>query len=226
MDLAPLNYDQNTLGYCFSKKGCCQKIVHFYQKCNFANIKHIGPTLYTDIFAFYKFEDKNISSLMHWALLASIKIRIPWDSVLIKQVLPENHAFLPKRQFCLSPIAKYMHFREKSSIFYERDDKYISFLNVLNLSLNYDQKTLDYRFSEWWCCQKNTPFLPKITILLRPVVKNKNLRFFVHWTSALRFCDHNWGGKLQNINKFNIFVVKLVKYWWFPSKMYVFSYRA
>ena len=35
LDLTPINYDQNTLGYCFSKKGCCQKIVHFYQKCQF-----------------------------------------------------------------------------------------------------------------------------------------------------------------------------------------------
>ena len=57
-----------------------------------------------------------------------------------------------------SYIAKYMHFREKSSVFCELDDKYISFLHVLNVSLNYDQKSLGYRFSEWWCCQKIMPF--------------------------------------------------------------------
>ena len=48
----------------------------------------------------------------------------------------------------------------------------------------------------------------------------------VHWTSAPRFCDHNWGGKVQNMKKNNTFVIKLVQYWWFPSKIYTFSYRA
>ena len=52
--------------------------------------------------------------------------------------------FYLKWQFCLGPIAKYMHFREKPSVFYEFDDKYISFLHVLNLSFNYDQKTLGF----------------------------------------------------------------------------------
>ena len=89
---------------------------------------------------------------MYCALLPSIKTRIPWDIVLIKHVLPENHAFLPKMAILLWPIAKYMHFREKSSVFYEFDDKYISFLHVLNVSLNYDQNPLGYQFSEWWCC--------------------------------------------------------------------------
>ena len=28
------------------------------------------------------------------------------------------------------------------------------------------------------------------------------------------------------MKKWNIFVIKLIKYWWFLSKMYVFSYRA
>ena len=78
---------------------------------------------------------------MYWALFPSIKIRIPWDIVLIKQVLPEIMPFYLKWQFCLGPIAKYMHFRVKPSVFYEFDDKYISFLHVLNLSFNYDQKT-------------------------------------------------------------------------------------
>ena len=86
---------------------------------------------------------------MYWALLPSIKIRIAWDIVFIKQVLPKIMPFYLKWQFCLGPIAKYMHFREKSSVFYEFDDKYISFLHVLNVSLNYGQKNLRYRFSEW-----------------------------------------------------------------------------
>ena len=33
---------------------------------------------------------------MYWALLPSIKIRIRWDIVLIKQELPENHAFFTR----------------------------------------------------------------------------------------------------------------------------------
>ena len=48
----------------------------------------------------------------------------------------------------------------------------------------------------------------------------------VHWTNAPRFCDHNWGGKVQNMKKYNTFVFKLVKYWWLLSKMRAFSYRA
>ena len=42
---------------------------------------------------------KIIHFLMYWTLLHSIKIRIPWDIILIRQALPENHAF------CLGPIA-------------------------------------------------------------------------------------------------------------------------
>ena len=48
----------------------------------------------------------------------------------------------------------------------------------------------------------------------------------VHWTNAPRICDHNGGGKVQNMKKVNTFVIKLVKYWWLLSKMHVFSYRA
>ena len=77
--------------------------MHFYQKCQFS--LYSTHTLYKDIFAFYKFEDKNISFQMYWALLPSIKIRITWDIVLIKQVLPENHAFLPKMAMLLRPYS-------------------------------------------------------------------------------------------------------------------------
>ena len=89
--------------------------------------------------------------------------------------------FYLKWQFCLGPIAKYMHFREKSSVFYEFEDKYISFLHVLNLSLNYDQKTVGYRFSEWWCCQKIMPFYLKCTFWLGPMAKYVHFR----WKSSV-----------------------------------------
>ena len=42
---------------------------------------------------------KIIHFLMYWTLLHSIKIRIPWDIILIRQALPENHAFLPNGNF-------------------------------------------------------------------------------------------------------------------------------
>ena len=84
------------------KRGVARKSCIFTKNVNFAYIKHIH---FTQIFAFYKFEDKNISFLMYWALLPSIKIRIPWDIVLIKQVLPENHAFLPKMEMLLRPYS-------------------------------------------------------------------------------------------------------------------------
>ena len=42
---------------------------------------------------------------MYWTLLHSIMIRIPWDIILIRQALPENHALY------LGPIAEYIHFR-------------------------------------------------------------------------------------------------------------------
>ena len=48
---------------------------------------------------------KIIHFLMYWTLLHSIKIRILWDIILIRQALPENHTF------CLGPITKYIHFR-------------------------------------------------------------------------------------------------------------------
>ena len=48
----------------------------------------------------------------------------------------------------------------------------------------------------------------------------------VHWTSAPRLYDHNWGGKVQNMKKYNTLVINFLKYWLFLSKMHVFSYRA
>ena len=120
---------------------------------------------------------------MYWALFPSIKIRIPWDIVLIKQVLPEIMPFYLKWQFCLDPIAKYMHFREKPSVFYEFDDKYISFLQVLNLSFNYNPKTLGYRFSESWCCQKIMLLYLKCKFWLRPMAKCVYFR----WKSSVLY---------------------------------------
>ena len=43
-----LNYDQNTLGYCFIERWCCQKIMPFYLKCQFC----LGPKLKTYIYTF------------------------------------------------------------------------------------------------------------------------------------------------------------------------------
>ena len=38
----------------------------------------------------------------------------------------------------------------------------------------------------------------------------------IHWTDNLRFSDHNWGRHSKH-EKWNLFVIKLIKYWWFLS---------
>ena len=142
------------------KRGVARKSCIFTKNVNFAYIKH---TLYTDIFAFYKFEDKNnvISNVLGLAPFNQDQNTMGYcfnkTGVARKSCL-----FTLNGNFAKALIAKYMHFREKSSVFYEFEDKYISFLHVLNPSLNYDQKTLGYRFSEWWCCQKIMPFYQNI----------------------------------------------------------------
>ena len=58
---SPLNYYQNTLGYCFSERWCCQKIRPFYHKRQSC---FIGPIIaYTynlDSSVFNEFDDKDI----------------------------------------------------------------------------------------------------------------------------------------------------------------------
>ena len=72
-----------------------------------------------------------------------------------------------KCQFCLGPkLNTYIqNFRlkiKKSSVFYEFDDRHISFLDVLDLFLlTCNQNTLGYYFSDRWCWQKNHVFLRK-----------------------------------------------------------------
>ena len=85
------------------KRGVARKSCIFTKNVNFACIKHIHFTQIS--LHFTSLKTKNISFLMYWALLPSIKIRIPWDIVLIKQVLPENHAFLPKMAMLLRPYS-------------------------------------------------------------------------------------------------------------------------
>ena len=76
--------------------------------------------------------------------------------------------FYLKCRFCLFPKAKYILL----------DTIFLSFMSLMTnififrffepFSLNYDQNTLGYCFTERWCCQKIMPFLPKMPILLRP----------------------------------------------------------
>ena len=76
--------------------------------------------------------------------------------------------FYLKCRFCLFPKAKYLHL----------DTIFLSFTSLMTnvfifrffepFSLNYDQNTLGYCFTERWRCQKIMPFLPKMPILLRP----------------------------------------------------------
>ena len=66
-------------------------------------------TLCTEIFIFHKFDDKITHFLMYWTLHLSIKIIIPWDIILIRQVLPKIMPFYLKFQFCLGPILDINH---------------------------------------------------------------------------------------------------------------------
>ena len=56
--------------------------------------------------------------------------------------------------------------------------------------------------------------ISKIDILSKKAWKFSG-NITVHWTNAPIFCDQIWGGKVQNMKKYNTFVIKLVKYWWF-----------
>ena len=78
--------------------------------------------------------------------------------------------FYLKCRFCLFPKANYIHL---DTFFF-----FLSFTSLMTnififrffepFSLNYDQNTLGYCFTESWSCQKIMPFLPKMPILLRP----------------------------------------------------------
>ena len=70
-------------------------------------------------------------------------------------VLSENHSFLLEIHILL-------HFSTK---IYELDERYISFLDIWDLSLiNYGQTFWGFCFSEMLFCQKIMPFLPKVLL--------------------------------------------------------------
>ena len=91
--------------------------------------------------------------------------------------------FYLKCKFCLGPYSLHMHFRYKSSVFYEFDDKSLSFLSVLDLfPLNYDQSTFEYCFSERGCCQKIMPCYLEyhfyLCSRLNSYIYDSNLQYF------------------------------------------------
>ena len=98
------------------KRGVARKSCYFTKNGNFAYIKH---KLFVQKFSYFiSLMTKIFYILMYWTLLPSIKIRIPWGIIFIRQVLPENHRccqkIMPlylKWQFCLDPTAKCIHFR-------------------------------------------------------------------------------------------------------------------
>ena len=106
-------------------------------------------------------------SFMFWTFpprlwLAHLGVLVQWTVVL-----PENHAFIPKMQFWLGPIAKCVYFRWKSSVLYEFDDKCIVFLHVLDLSPQIWSQNLG-ALVQWTVMLPENfyAFLPKMTILL------------------------------------------------------------
>ena len=73
-----------------------------------------------------------------------------------------------KCRFCLFPKAKYILLDTILLSFTSLMTNIFIFRFFEPFSLNYDQNTLGYCFTERWCCQKIMPFLPKMPILLRP----------------------------------------------------------
>ena len=102
-------------------------------------------------------------------LFSSIMTRIPWSIVSVKSgVCQKIMPFYLKCRFCLFPKAKYIHFNNFFCHLRAWWQIYLFSDFFEPFSLNYDQNTLGYCFTERWCCQKIMPFLPKMPILLRP----------------------------------------------------------
>ena len=109
-----------------------RKSSYFTKNANFAYIEHVVQkssyfiSLITKIY---------FLSIMFCTLLPSINIKISGDVILIRQVLPENHALYLslKWQFCLGPIAKYMHF-STYRYFVSLMTNVFNFFHVLSLS--------------------------------------------------------------------------------------------
>ena len=85
-----LNYGQNTLGYCFIQKWCCQKIMPFYLKSQFClgpyKLKSYIHTFKIEIFSRPYFTNLMTSIfhfLMFWTFPSSSMIKIPWSIVSV-----------------------------------------------------------------------------------------------------------------------------------------------
>ena len=132
----------------------------FYLKCRFCLFPK-SKYIYLDgnLLSFTSLMTNMFIFRIFWTLLPQLwsehlRVLLHW-----KVVLPKIMPFYLECQFCLCPTLKntFIHVRLKSSVFYEFNDGYISFLDVLDLSLlKCDQNTLGYCFSELWCCQKKS----------------------------------------------------------------------
>ena len=91
---------------------------------------------------------------MFSTFLSLIVIRTPWGIVLGKGGVARKLGLF-KMLSCLGPIA--YTYNLDSSVFYEFDELNIIFKCFGPFPLNYDQNTLEFCFSERWCCQKIMP---------------------------------------------------------------------
>ena len=85
-----LNYDQNTLGYCFIEKWCCQKIMPFYLKCQCClgpyKLKTYIYTFKIEIFSrpyFTNLMTGIFHFLMFWTFPSSSMVKTPWSIVSV-----------------------------------------------------------------------------------------------------------------------------------------------
>ena len=156
------------------KRGVARKSCYFTKNVNFAYIKHIHFVQKSSFFI--SLMTKIFHFLMYWTLLPSIKIRIPWDIILIRQVLPEIHAFYLKWQFCLGPMLNK----------YNLDSNHQCFTSLMTSIL--------YSFMFWtslprlWSAQlwelvqwmvvlpENHAFLPKCHFWLSPIAEYVHFR--------------------------------------------------
>ena len=102
-----LNYDQNTLGYCFTGRWCCQKIMPFlpkipillrpYKLKTYIKIEIISRPYFTNLMT------GTFHFLMFRTFPSSSMIKTPWDIIVSVNsgVARKSMSFYLKCQFCL-----------------------------------------------------------------------------------------------------------------------------
>ena len=107
-----LNYDQNTLGYCFTERWCCQKIISFLPKMPILlrpyKLKTYIYTFKIEIFSrpyFTNLMTGIFHFLMFWTFPSSSLIKTPWGIIFSVNsgVARKSMSFLLKMPILLRP---------------------------------------------------------------------------------------------------------------------------